>query len=103
MVAGGVVSVAEVDEGFGFAVAVAVLPVKRDGALVAGDGLVVVVEVVMGIAKAVPGAGLPVPPTTGPRPPHPAVVVEGLSDDGEPKPSDGAKAPPIGWMTRLSG
>jgi hypothetical protein len=58
-VAGDVVGLAEVGEKGGLVVAV-VLPGQVDGVLVAGDGLVVLAEVVVGVADAVPGNGLPV-------------------------------------------
>lgn len=58
-VAGGVVSVAEVGEGIGLVVAVAMVPVQGQGVLIAGDGFGVVAEVMVGETEAVPGVGLP--------------------------------------------
>lgn len=60
-IAGGVVRVAEVDEGGGLPLAVAEGAEEVEGALVAGDGLVVVAELVVGVAEAVPGGGFPPP------------------------------------------
>src|SRR5436190_23323329 len=56
-----VVDVAEVGEGGGLVVAVAVVPEPVKCAYVAGDGLGVVVEVVVGASEVAPRIRLPVP------------------------------------------
>ena len=52
--------VAEVIERVRFVEAVRQCPVEVDGALVAGDGSLVLAELVLDVAEAVPGSGLPV-------------------------------------------
>lgn len=54
----GVMGVAEVGEGFGFAVPVAEIPVQLATVLIAVDGLAVVAEVMVCVAEAVPGCSL---------------------------------------------
>ncbi len=52
--------VAEMVQDFGFQVAVADGPGEFQRGLVAGDGLLVVAQMMVGVADAVPGAGLAV-------------------------------------------
>lgn len=59
-IAGGTVGVAEVGERDGFEIAVTESSVQLEGMLVAGDGLMVVAEVVVGVAEAIPCVGLTV-------------------------------------------
>src|SRR5512140_599115 len=65
-VARAVVDIAETIERARLVVPVGELPAQVEGPFVAGDGALVIAELVMGIAEAVPGGGLPVEFPGGP-------------------------------------